>query len=174
MKKKTKNTLQKKKTKEEIWRADLFSGDENRISQALDQIEKNGNAAIFPDLVEFYKQNKNSKTGKRVYALICNIKDNNLVPLIFETIEKETDKAFRKDFLAVCWQSRLDFSPYLEKLTRIFIDSDLDLAFEAFTAIEYMDKIDDQMCDPGALGSIRLPTKKQGKRPPNKTRAGMP
>ncbi len=126
----------KKKSREDIWRESLFSGVDYVVDDVLKIIREEGNVKILPALLEFYSQNKDTALGKKAFQVISDIKDSNSVPVIIEAIDNQDFKNIRKDLLSLCWQMRLDFSPYLEKFVKIFLDGDIEEALEVFTAIE--------------------------------------
>jgi len=133
-----KKNSNKPKSNEEIIRKALYSYDEDTITQTLNFLRENGNTKIIPDLINVYNGYRNTSIGKKIYNVLLDLKCSDAAGLIVNAIEDNQYSAIRKDLLSLTWMTSLDFSKYFNKFVDWFISFELSLAFEAFTAIEYM------------------------------------
>ncbi len=131
----------KKKTKEEIWRESLATGQKAIIEDVLRIIRNDGNITILPDLIELYAQYKGSDLGNKIFSVISDIKKSEAVSIFMQYIDNKDFSAIAPDLLSIGWQSRLDFTPYFERLIELFISSDNDAkAIEIMTVIENFER----------------------------------
>ncbi len=130
----------KKKTQEQIWTENLASDDKQKVKDTIKEIRDFGNLAILPTLVDKFAQEQDAEIRKEIEKLLTDIKDKRAAEMLFAYVNDDKYKHIKRDLIGILWQSRLDFSPYLEQLIDIFITDPFDVAFEAFTTIEYFDK----------------------------------
>ena len=67
---------------------------------------------------------------------MSDVKKKDAVPYIIESIKKYNFEEKMAGIVAVCWQSRLDFSAYLPVFVELFFQNDYQTSIEAFTVIE--------------------------------------
>jgi len=126
----------KNKKQTGYWREILYSSDKRAIEQALKSLREDGNIEILKDIFIIYKGYKNTSLGDTIYDFMIDIKCSEAVPVIISAIDNIELKSIRKDLLTLCWQTSLDFSPHFEYFIDVFINSQLNEAFEAFTIID--------------------------------------
>ncbi len=129
-----------KKSQEQIWKEKLQSGDKETFKQAIKEIREFGNIKILPALIENYSQQTNPAFKKELSSLLSDIKRQEAAQILFQYIMDQNYSHIKKDLLSILWQSRLDYSQFVPQLIEIFINEPLDMAFEAFTVIEYIEK----------------------------------
>ncbi len=130
----------KKKTQEQIWTERLSSPNEEVVKDTIKEIRDYGNVKILYAIIERYASEKNEDIKKELGKLLMDIKHSDAVGLIFSYIKDNKYLHIRKDLISFLWQSRLDLSPYVSDLVDLFLSEPFEIAFEAFTAIEYMEK----------------------------------
>ena len=136
----------KKKTQEQIWTEKLNSKDSDTVKETIKEIRDFGNIKIIPQLVENFSKQKDPELKKELSKLLSDIKHKEAAGILFDYVLNPDYQHIKKDLLSILWQSRLGFSPFVPQLVDIFINEPLDLAFEAFTVLEYIDKpIDSQI-----------------------------
>jgi hypothetical protein len=129
----------KKKTQEQIWTEKLKSSDEQEFTQAIKEIRQFGSVKMLPVLIESYGSMADGERKKKIFSLLTDIKHHEAADIIFSYVQNPSYEHIQKDLLSLLWQSRLDFSAYAEQLVDMFITKPFALAFEAFTALEYME-----------------------------------
>jgi HEAT repeat protein len=130
--------MQKKKV-DPVMEANLRSLNEEMVLNTLNDLRISGSAVYLPVLAEILLYTKSEDVRKSVLSIFGELKDKDSVQLLIDTIENPVYLPVRKDLIAACWQNGLDYSPYLSKLVDWVIDSEMDIAFEAFTVIENLD-----------------------------------
>ncbi len=134
-----KTSEKNKRNQVKKWQEVLYSSDYNAIKQLLRYLRDKGNEKILPDIIKIYKGYKNTELGDFVFDFLTDLKSSETVPIFIKFIDDNEFADIKPDLLSLCWQTRLDFSDYLDFFTEIFIKSDLNSAFEAFTVIEYFE-----------------------------------
>lgn len=127
--------------KEEKYISNLTSGNEQLISDTLEEIREEGNSTLLPYLIDLLNDTKNEEVNKLVYGLLCELKQTSSIPVIIEAINNEKYIGIQETLLRICWENGLDYSPYLSTFIDIVINGDFMNAFEAFTIIENMEGI---------------------------------
>ncbi len=138
--KSNKGANKKKKSQEQIWKERLSSPNQEVVRETIKEIRDFGNIKILPFIIEKYASEKDELVKKELFKLLTDIKYSQAGEIIFSYIRDDNFKSIRKDLLSVLWQSAIDFAGYLPDLVDIFINEPFDIAFEAFTVIEYIDR----------------------------------
>ena len=87
----------------------------------------------------------------KIIEILENLREQNCVPPIIKAIENPDYKDILSILVSSCWKNSLDFNEYIEVFTDIFIQSDFQLAFDAFTVIDNFENIDSQLADTCSL-----------------------
>lgn len=120
---------------EEI-RKNLFSGNTDIIEKTLNDIKQNGVIEIVPILLDFHLLQSNSEFKTKVFQIISDIKSNKVAEVLIDSLSKPKYKTIRKDIVSICWQSRFDYTKFLETFLDIFIFDELETSIEAYTVLE--------------------------------------
>ncbi len=121
----------------------LHSLNEETVLKALSDLRYSGSAAYLPILADVLMQTGFKEVRKSIQSVLGELKDPAAIPVMMEIIDDDRFLPVRKDVLAACWQNGLDFSPYLSRFVDWVIENEMDIAFEAFTVIEYLDQLPD-------------------------------
>jgi len=122
----------------------LSSKDTKIILQALDYILNHGNHEIVIQLIELLHSNKNEQIHEQLIHIFENIHDQNSVVPITNALKDSKYINERPILLSTCWKNSLKFDDYAELFTDIFIESNFEEAFDAFTVIENLHSISDE------------------------------
>lgn len=152
---------QPKKSQEELWKEILLSSDNDAIIKLIEVLREKGSAKILPDIFRAYKKHKGSKIEKYIYSFLIDLKCKEAPDLIFNFILDKEFKSIKRDLLTLCWQINLDFSDFFDNFIDIFIECDLQIAFEAFTAMEYLENVDTKVIQKG-IDKLQLSIDKIG------------
>ncbi len=133
-----------KKSQEQIWNEKLSSKDNETVKQTIKEIRELGNIKILPSLIEKFSNEADTEIKKELAKLLSDIKRKDAAEIFFQYVMDENYKHIKKELLSILWQSRLDYSPFINELINIFINEPFEIAFEAFTVIEYNDYPIDQ------------------------------
>ena len=114
----------------------LLESDKNeQIEQGLKLINQKGTIKEIPLLINLLINTSDKNLELKLIELFSNIKISDTNKLIIEAFEKEKKT---QALLQICWQSRLNFSPYLSFFVDIFTIANFEEALEAFTLIEVL------------------------------------
>jgi hypothetical protein len=117
---------------------ELSSSDSKTILKSIQSLREEGIASDIPILLDVVIEKKDPSISKAVWNLLIDVKEEKAGEIIIEAIENERYASLRKELVAVCWESRLNFSQHLDVFVEILIQENFETAFEAFTVIENM------------------------------------
>jgi len=127
--------------KEEKYISNLNSGNQQVISETIEEIREEGNPVLLPYLINLLNESKNEEVNKQVYSLLCELKQTASIPILLEAIINEKYVGIQETLLRICWENGLDYSPYISTFVGIVINGNFMNAFEAFTIIENMEGV---------------------------------
>jgi len=114
----------------------LFSASDQEVLSVIREIRSSGNPGLIPALISLYDASRSKAVTLAIISLVRDLKSQPAVSQLFPALEEITDPAKKRELVAACWQSGLDFSAHLDTFLRIFIRGDYMTALEAFTVIE--------------------------------------
>ena len=114
----------------------LFSASDQEVLGVIREIRSSGNPGLIPALIKLYESTASRAVSLAVVALVRDLKSQQAADPLASGVEKIADPAKKRELVAACWQSGLDFSGHLDIFLRIFAGSDYMTALEAFTVIE--------------------------------------
>lgn len=117
----------------------LFSADNKVVLSALNLLKDKGNKDYLPLLFDLLLANPQDDIQQEITKLLGTIKDKDTVSVFVEALKETKYSKVRKEILTSCWQNGLDYSPHLEVFVDLVIDSEWEVAFEAFTVIENLE-----------------------------------
>jgi hypothetical protein len=124
--------------------ANLQSNKEEMVIKTLNDLRFSGSAAYLPLLTDIWIRTGSSEVKNNIRSIFGELKDKSCIPVMISLIEDITKLPVKKELLAACWQNGMDFSPYLAKFVDWVIETEMDIAFEAFTVIENLDYYPDK------------------------------
>lgn len=120
--------------------ARLRSDNESILLQAISDLHETGSPQYLPVLAEILLDTEFEQARKSILKLLGELKDKDAAAVMISLISDKAFLSIRRELLAACWQNGLDYSPWLPQLVGWVIDSELEVAFEAFTIIENLDQ----------------------------------
>lgn len=126
----------------------LQSADSLKVIETLEELRVSGKVTDVPFLIEMLHLSQNPEIKSKITDLFANLKESDAIPLIVEAIQNQKYAPELKELVASCWENGLDYSNYLTLFVDLLIDSELLIAFEAYTVIVNMTaKIDQAKID---------------------------
>lgn len=113
----------------------LESSDSLKVIETLEELRVSGKVTDIPVLIEFLHLTRNPEIKSKIIDLFANLKESDAIPLIVEAIRNQKYAPELKDLIACCWENGLDYSNYLALFVDLLIESDFNVAFEAYTVI---------------------------------------
>jgi hypothetical protein len=121
---------------EKEWIAVLEGSSADSILPVLHEIRNSGSVNVLPVLFNMIHKKTDPEVRNEIINLLSEIKSQDAVPMIIDSLEKHDFGDYLSAFVAACWQSGLDFSSHLRVFTGLFIQADYMTALESFTVIE--------------------------------------
>lgn len=118
---------------------DLRSEDEVKISKALKALEAHGNSRVIRPLAEKLKEGVSEKISKEILELLCSLKDSSVTSEIMDIIEDPEFREIRQLMLSTIWNTKVDFSDYIDEFVQIAVEGDLLETLDCLTIIENME-----------------------------------
>ncbi len=117
------------------------------ILDTLKYISEVGNKDIIVEMIELLHATSDTIIRDKIITILENLREQDCVLPIIKAIENPDYKDILSILVSSCWKNSLDFNKYIEVFTDVFIQSDFQLAFDAFTVIDNFEDIDIQLAD---------------------------
>lgn len=118
--------------------AGLQSQDQKVVLESINQLREEGKPEDIFSLLNLLLVNYDHEIHSSVLSLLADIKEQKSGSLFIEAINEEKYSAIRKNLVEICWESSIDFTEFISTFVDLLIQSDFEIAFEAFTVIENM------------------------------------
>lgn len=130
----------KKKT-DPVIVANLSSEIEYIVLKTINNLRSVGSANYLPIIADTLMNTNSEEVRKIILSMFGELKDKASVEVLMDMIDDQHFLPIRKELITSCWQNGLDFSPYLSRFVDWVIETDMEIAFEAFTVIENLDSL---------------------------------
>lgn len=128
---------QKLKIKELL--TQLRSGEEKKISKALQSLQVHGEAKVIEPILDVWIDGVSEKNEKEIIEFLSSLKDSYSTEPIMEAINSDKYKALRQPLLNSIWNTKVDFSEYLADFVKIATQGDFMDTLECLTIIENLE-----------------------------------
>lgn len=118
---------------------DLSSSDPKLISKAVKALESNGDSSVIKPLVDKLLSGVNEKNQGEIVELLSSLKDTSVVVEMMDVIEDEKYRSIRQVLLSTIWNTKVDFSDYIDEFVGIAVDGDFMEALDCLTIIENLE-----------------------------------
>jgi len=120
---------------------DLQSSKTETVITTLKFIATEGNKELLSEVITLLHQTNNKKIQEEIITILENLKDQKSVPILIEAINDEKYIHELSILVSACWKNGLNYEDYVETFVNVFIDENFQIAFDAFTVIDNMDKL---------------------------------
>lgn len=114
----------------------LESKDPNVVLKALNKLERAANINDLPSIIRVMAGTKDTKLLNAFASFLSNVRSKGAPAIMAMYLADPNYSGIRTELARACWESQLDYSPYLILFARLFIAGDFLLALEAFSVIE--------------------------------------
>lgn len=118
---------------------DLASTEETKISRAIKALEAHGNSTVIKPLAEKLLVGVSEKNEKEIVELLCSLKDSSVTAEMMDVIEDERYRPIRLTMLSTVWNTKVDFSDYIDEFVEIAVHGDFMETLDCLTIIENME-----------------------------------
>ncbi|GAB4138902.1 MAG: hypothetical protein Fur0041_13980 [Bacteroidia bacterium] len=102
----------------------------------LGEKQKNDDKQLFANFIQLLTDSRNHDVRNEVLAVL---KKNKSTDLLLELISRKEYQKHRKELVAACWESGLDFSKHLETFVDLALNETFEVCLEAYTVIDNME-----------------------------------
>ncbi len=128
--------------------------------KAIEDAYEYGDVAVVKALFELLKTNTDEEILSAAMDFLYNVKDPLCAPIYIEYMLL-TKGELRREIIAACWQSGLDFKNYIPHLVTMAIVTDFETSFEAITVIENQEPPFDNAILTGSIAAVEKELAKQ-------------
>lgn len=118
---------------------DLASDDPKKISQAVKALEVHGDATVIKHLANRLLEGVDAKNREEIVELLSSLKDSSVVVEIMDVLEEEKYAPIRQTMLSIIWNTKVDFSDYIDDFVKIAVMGDFMEALDCLTIIENLE-----------------------------------
>ncbi|PWL27317.1 MAG: hypothetical protein DCO96_11255 [Fluviicola sp. XM-24bin1] len=129
----------KKDTKLKQILMDLATDDSKKISKAIKALEAHGDPSVIKPLSEKLLSGVSEKNQKEILELFSSFKDSNVTAEMMDVIEDEHFLPIRQLLLSTIWNTKVDFSDYIDEFVQIAVDGDFMETLDCLTIIENLE-----------------------------------
>lgn len=137
------------KSKKEVHSSILLGLKSNESKVVIDSINQLRDAGELGDilvLVDILLDSSNEEVQHCILKFLADIKEKSAAKIIMDAITDDKYNSIQKELVGICWESSLDFSPYVSVFVDILIHAEFMTSFEAFTVIEnFTEKIHEEI-----------------------------
>lgn len=118
---------------------DLQSTDDKKVLKALKSLETHGNASVIPALADCLLREPSPVIEKEILEMFSSLKDSSTAVEVMEIVTDPTYWPVRQKLLTTIWNTKVDFSDYIDEFVEIAVDGDFIEALDCLTIIENLE-----------------------------------
>jgi hypothetical protein len=125
--------------------AQLTSGNEQKLAEAIALLKSVGDATLIPDLLTVLAETDDMAAASAIALTLFDLKDAGALDVMIDHLMDERFQSIRVQMLAACWQCGLDTSHRLPVFLNVALLGDYLEVLEVLTIIENWDGFADQL-----------------------------
>jgi len=115
----------------------LRSNDSTKISEALTDIENNGDSSVIFPLADLLLTDiEEKKYYKNIVSIFSSLKDSASASVIMDVLHSEIHLPIRQVMLSCMWNTTLDYSEYVADIVKIACWGTWTESFDCLTILE--------------------------------------
>jgi len=118
---------------------DLNSTDEKKISKAIKSLEAHGDSSVIKPLADKLLTGVSDKNKAGIVELLSSLKDTSVCAEIMDIIEDPNYLTIRQSVLSAIWNTKVDFSNYIDEFVLIAVEGDFMESLDCLTIIENLE-----------------------------------
>ena len=118
---------------------DLRTTDDKKIAKAIKSLEAHGDASVIKPLADKLLEGLSEKNQAAVIELFCSLKDSSAAVEIMDVIEDEKYLPIRSTMLTTVWNTKVDFSNYIDEFVEIACKGSFMETLDCLTIVENME-----------------------------------
>lgn len=133
----------------------IFNGSEEDILKNLENIREIGTLSSLDAILENVRTQPSEAIKRKAYELVADLKNKLATPIIANFTLACGNSKIQTELISASWQSRLDFSEYLERYINIAIEGDILLTHEVLTLVEENCQVTEESQVVSSIGKIK-------------------
>jgi len=125
--------------------AQLTSGNEAKLAEAITKVKTVGDATLIPDLLTVLAETDDMAAASAIALTLFDLKDAEALDVMIDHLMDERFQSIRVQMLAACWQCGLDTSHRLPVFLNVALLGDYLEVLEVLTILENWDGFADQL-----------------------------
>lgn len=115
--------------------------DENIEKQleGVAMMREKGHVKLLPAVFKLLRKSEDEKVKNDIAHFLFDIKDKEAIPYFIKAIEEPAYQDYQRILVSACWESSLDYTPYLLIFVNVAINADYLTCVECLTVIENME-----------------------------------
>jgi len=118
---------------------DIKLNDPKKVSKSIKSLESHGDSSAILPLANLLLSGMNKKNEEEVVELLCSLKDTSTVVEVMDIIGDDRFLTIRPMMLSTVWNTKVDFSNYIDEFVEIAINGTLMETLECATIIENLE-----------------------------------
>lgn len=118
---------------------DLSSDDPKKVSKAIKSLEIHGNQSVIKPLADRLIHGVDAKNEAEIIELLSSLKDTDVIADVMDVLSDENYLPIRSQWLSIIWNTKIDFSDYIDEFVEIATKGDFMEALECLTIIENLE-----------------------------------
>jgi hypothetical protein len=118
---------------------DIKSDDPKKVSKSIKSLETHGDSSVILPLAERLLAGMNRKNEEEVVELLSSLKDTSSVVEVMDVIGNSKFLPIRPLMLSTVWNTKVDFSDYIDEFVEIAVSGTLMEAVECATIIDNLE-----------------------------------
>lgn len=114
----------------------LKSSDRKIVRSRIRELKTTGNAKLLPLILNLFLSEPEEEIRQEIVSMLGDLRDQHCAGIMTRFIAENQEMRAIDEIIATCWQSRLDYSEYLDTFAESFIRGNYQTAIESFTVIE--------------------------------------
>lgn len=119
--------------------ADLNSADSKKITTTLKALEAHGDVSVIKPLADKLLSGVSDSNKKEIVELLSSLKDSSVCSEIMDIIGDEKYLAIRQVMLSTIWNTKINYSDYIDDFVQIATEGTLLEALDCLTIIENLE-----------------------------------
>lgn len=115
---------------------EIGSGNLTRIRKGIKSLKIHGDSSVIQPLLAISLQTDDDATKNEIWNFMNDLSDSDAKQAVIDCLNKGQFESIKTALLHSMWNSKLDYSDYLDEIVSIAIAGDFIVALECLTIIE--------------------------------------
>lgn len=109
------------------------------VEKGIETLEQSGQLSDIKSILNVFLFHKDHDIKRKLFHLLSNVSLKGAELEWMKIILEEKEPVNTRDILNICWNSKLNFSPFILEFVKIAINNDYLIAMECLTIIENLE-----------------------------------